>query len=225
MSNYSVLKKSKNGTLGFTFLLLFCFTGIASATLSGISPGYPRFISDNTQVDYYQDMGNTFFLDAYNTSSKVFWQEGESMSKQRVRGNPFFYTQVDIDATDPNNPQVLEGSFLQVWGFLPGQLTNNRLLFSANISGLFWDTNQKIIEFILEGDSHAGAVCDLGFCSFHDEVLHFTLEKFNGDWSKAFSSSATAVATVPLPAAAWLFGCAVFGLFGFQRRKDKSLHA
>jgi hypothetical protein len=38
----------------------------------------------------------------------------------------------------------------------------------------------------MDGASMQGAVCDLGFCSFADEVLQFEMRKFNGNWDKEF---------------------------------------
>lgn len=214
------LKSSKKRVVASAFLLLFCFSGIANAALSGIPPGHPRFIANKTKIDYYKAEGSTYYFDAYNVNNKVFWQDSPGAKKQRVKGGPNFYAQVDIDASDPNNPQVLEGSLFEMWGKIPSLGTGNTLLFSADITDLFWTTGSgAIIEFIMDGSSMAGKVCDLGFCSYTDEVLQFKLKKFNGKWGKNFHKTARAVATVPVPAALWLFGSAFIGLSGFKHRK------
>jgi hypothetical protein len=108
-----------------------------------------------------------------------------------------------------------------MWGKIPSLGTGNTLLFKADIEDLFWTTGSGgVIEFIMDGASMQGAVCDLGFCSFADEVLQFEMRKFNGNWDKDFYKTAKGVATVPLPAAAWLFGSALIGLIGATRRKS-----
>lgn len=206
--------------VAYALLLLFSFNGTANAALSGIDPGYPRFTANKTYLDYYHASGSTYYFDAYNVNNKVFWKDAPGSSKERVKGGPDFYAQVDIDASDPSNPQVLAGSFFEMWGKIPSLGTGNTLLFTAEINDLFWTTGSGgIIEFVMDGASTQGAVCDLGFCSFADEVLQFTMNNFNGDWGNEFYKTARGVATVPIPAAAWLFGSALIGLFGAKRRK------
>ena len=173
MSNYPRrLMSNTKSIAACALLLLIGFNGIANAALSGIPSGYPRFIANKTYVDYYQASGSTYYFDAYNVNNKVFWQDSPTNSKEKIKGGPDFYAQVDIDASDPSNPQVLAGSFFEMWGKIPSLGTGNTLLFKADIEDLFWTTGSGgVIEFIMDGASMQGAVCDLGFCSFADEVL------------------------------------------------------
>ena len=221
MSNIQRMLKGVNkGRVASAFILLSFFTGVANASLSGIDPGYPRFIANKTYIDYYNVGGDTFYFDGYNVNNKVFWKDSPGATKERVKGSPDFYAQVDIDASNPLDPQVLAGSFFEMWGKIPSLGTGNTLLFAADITDVFWKKGKNaIIEFVMDGGSMQGKVCDLGFCSYADEVLQFKMGYFNGKWGKDFYKTAKAVATVPVPAAAWLFGTAIMGLFGFQRKK------
>ena len=171
----------------FLYSCLF-FSGVANAALSGIPSGFPGFIANKTYIDYYKAPGkDQFYFDGYNVNNKVFWKESPGATKEKVKGTPDFYAQVDIDASDPLNPQVKDGSFFEMWGKIPSLGTGNTLLFSADITDVFWTVGSgAIIEFVMDGGSMQGKVCDLGFCSYADEVLQFTMRKFNGKWNKEF---------------------------------------
>lgn len=49
-----------------------------------------------------------------------------------------------------------------------------------------------------------------------------SLAGLNSDYREEFYINTLEVSTVPLPAAAWLFGSALLGFFGFTRRKAKA---
>lgn len=215
---------NRRSTITGILLLLLFFSKIANAELSEIDPGFPRFIANKTNIDYSHAGGSTYFFNAYNVNPGVYWRESNSLLKERVELEPAFVAQVGIDASNPSNPQVLANSFFEVYGNLPSFGTGNTLLFSADIKDLFWRSGRGgIIEFVLDGTSMAGSACTLGYCSFADEVLQFKVKaSFSGDWGNEFFQTATSVATIPLPAAAWLFGSALLGLSGVKIRKQRA---
>jgi len=221
-----MLKRINKGTVASTFILLFFFTGTVNASLSGIPPGYPRIKANKVYLDNYQSgTPGVMYFDAYNVNNKVFWDQSPAPGKEKIKQAPDFYLEANLDvSSNPYSPTILEG-FLEVWGRIDSLGTStvigDDLLFRAELKDVY--STNKIIEFVMDGTTQTGQVCDLGFCSFTDEVVQFKLRKldanFNGDFSKTFYKTATGIATVPVPAAVWLFGSAFMGLAGFQRRK------
>lgn len=195
--------------------LLFCYSSISYAALTGLTPGYPRFIGNETLVSNSEDGDDRSFFRAFNLNSRVFFQDAPDAQSQRV-GNPLNFAFAELDVSDPSNPTVIDGEF-QVWGNLLGSPSFS-LLFSAGLEAVGW--NSKTIEFVMDGDQ-SGHVCDLGFCSFSQELLRFNLlsGSFDGDFSEEFGFLATTIATVPIPAAVWLFGSGIIGLLVVCRRQ------
>jgi len=196
-------------------LLLMSFVGVANASLSGIPSGYPRFIS--TDNLFYDKNGNTGVV-SFNSDS-VAWQTSAGVYPEDVFNASF---DVNVNLANLSNPFVTSGSNISIFGDIASLGTGDVSLFTADITSVGWTTGTgAIIEFVMDGSSMAGAVCDLGYCSYVDEVLQFTLDRnFDGKWRRNFKRSALAVATVPVPAAVWLMGSALVGLVGVGRRKQ-----
>jgi len=196
-------------------LLLMSFVGVANASLSGIPPGYPRFISTD---NLFYDKNGTTGVVSFNSDS-VKWQTLGAYPEDVINAS----FDVNVNLANLSNPVVTAGSSISIFGEIASLGTGVVSLFTADITSIGWTTGTgAIIEFVMNQDSMAGAVCDLGYCStFHDEVLQFTLDKnFSGKWRRNFKRSALAVATVPVPAAVWLMGSALVGLVGVGRRKQ-----
>jgi len=204
-------------------LLLFSFAGTANAGLSGIQPGHPNFSSVD-QFVYSKPSKKTGNI-SFNSDS-AYWLTGPSEFLEVVFHADF---DVNVDIKDLRDPVVDNGS-ITITGALASlgmgateaaSLANVDVLFTADIVSIGWTSG--LVEFVMSGASQAGAVCDAGYCSGADEVLQFTFDgndQFNGKWNKNFSKAAYAVATVPVPAAVWLFGSAIVGLVGLGRRKQ-----
>ena len=207
-------KKITPMALASTFVL-FCFNGSANATLSGLEPGYPRFISTDTLS--YRKSGQSGTV-TFNSDSTL-WQQ-HIYTTPEVVSSASFDVNVNLDVSNSSNPSVLAGSSISIFGEIASLGTGSVSLFTADIYDIGWQSGSNaIIEFIMDGSTMAGAVCDLGFCSYVDEVLQFTLDrKFSVKWHKKFDKSALAIATVPVPAAIWLFGSAILGLGGLRRK-------
>lgn len=218
------LKYSNTEFIAGVFLLLLGFSGIANATLSGLPLGYPRFVANKMYIDNYKSgTPGTMYFDAYSVNNKVFWDDAPGGGKERIKKSPFFYVQADLDVSvDKYNPTVSNG-LIEVWGKI-NSLGVNGLLFTADLKDeIYW--NHKTIEYVIDGSTMDGKVCDLGYCSYSDEALVFNLRKphnFNGNFSKSFFRTAKGIAVVPIPAAAWLFSTALLGLTSC-RRKSKSV--
>jgi hypothetical protein len=57
-------------------------------------------------------------------------------------------------------------------------------------------------------------------CTTNESVFIALSKSFN--YSTKYSSSGIALTSVPIPAAAWLFGSGLLGLVGIARRKKKT---
>ncbi len=124
--------------------------------------------------------------------------------------NPEFKTWADIRVRN-DGLEVLDGVF-EVYGSLElNGIFNDGLAFSASLVDVGWD--DYTIAFKMESDQQ-GYLCDLGFCSFNNELLSFNLTDgiFDGDFTKNLSLNAQTVATVPVPPAVWMFGTGLLGL-------------
>ena len=225
---YQMFSNDGKGFVAGSFFLLMCFTGMANAALSGIEPGQPRFFTDKSAyVNYDYVKNRTSTLD-FSTSKNIKWQSSVDPQSIESVKNSAIKVNVKLDVSNTSDPQVLAKSSIKVWGeigSLAGQTTTPtggaaNLLFAANIVDLFWTTGQNgVIEFIMDGGSMKGQVCDLGYCSYANESLQFTLGSFNGNWAQDFKKGATVVATVPVPSAFWLLGSAILGMVQLGRRK------
>jgi len=194
-------------------LILFFFTGIANASFLNTEPGWPRLVDNNTEINNtYQGIYAHF--EAENKSSDngrgAYFKEGPSDPRVAI-DNPVFETWADIRQYSDGSLELLDGEF-KAYGSL--ELDGNNmdgLLFSASLIEVDWD--ELTIAFLMESDQQ-GYLCDLGFCSFANELLKFNLktELFDGDFTRDFLQEAQTIATVPVPAAFWLFGTAMLGL-------------
>jgi len=198
--------------ISFVLILLF-FTGIANAGLLDLEPGWPRLVDNNTKIkNKYR--GITAHFEAENKNSdygnEPYFKEGPGVPRVTI-DNPEFETWADIRQYSDGSLEVLDGEF-KVYGSL--ELDGNNidgLLFAASLIEVDWD--EYTIAFQMESDQH-GYLCDLGFCSFAKELLEFNLKSklFDGDFTRNFVLKAQTIATVPVPAAFWLFGTALLGL-------------
>ena len=192
-------------------LALLFFTSVANATLLGLESGWPRLVDNNTKItNKYK--GITAFFEAENKNSNrssPYFKEAENTPRMHI-DNPVFNTWADIRMLS-TGLEVLDGVF-EVYGSLEFDgIVKEGLAFSASLIEVAWD--EYTIAFKMEKD-HQGYLCDLGFCSFANELLSFNLKSdtFDGDFAQNFSLDAQTVATVPIPPALWLFGTALLGL-------------
>ncbi len=192
-------------------LALFFFTSVASAGLLGLEPGWPRLVDNNTKIKS-EYKGITAFFEAENKQrrrSTPYFKAAENVPRMHI-DNPEFKTWADIRVLS-TGLEVLDGVF-EVYGSLEFDgIIKEGLAFSASLIDVAWD--DYTIAFKMEKDQQ-GYLCDLGFCSFANELLSFNLTSalFDGDFTQNISLEAQTVATVPIPPAVWLFGTAMLGL-------------
>lgn len=209
---------------GFTYaLVMFFFTSVANASFFGLEPGWPRLVDNNTKINASYE-GITAHFKAENAKPKhkgsdPYFKQSPGTPRVAFK-SPKFSTWADIRVRD-DGLEVLDGLF-EVYGTLEldGKI-NKGLAFSASLIDVAWDA--YTIAFKMESDQQ-GYLCDLGFCSFGNELLAFNLKsgKLDGNFTdKNFEFEAQTLATVPVPAAVWLFGTAIIALAGL-RRSDKA---
>ncbi len=217
-------------------LAIFLFTSVANAGFfdTDLESGWPRLVDNNTSIESEFE-GITAFFEAesyYEHDDDNDDDDDRNHGNRRNHGQtPYFKTASDSprvsfsDATFntwanirvlESGLQVLDGEF-EVYGSLElDGIVNEGLAFSASLIDVQWDDYS--IAFLMETDQH-GYLCDLGFCSFANELLVFNLTSalFDGDFTQDFEFGAQTVATVPTPAALLLFGSAILGLGGLRR--------
>jgi len=192
-------------------LVLLFFTSVTSAGLLDLEPGWPRLVDNNTKIKS-KYKGITAFFEAENKQSRrstPYFKAAEDVPRMHI-DNPEFKTWADIRVLS-TGLEVLDGVF-EVYGSLEFEgIIKEGLAFSASLIDVAWD--DYTIVFKMEKDQQ-GYLCDLGFCSFANELLSFNLtsDLFDGDFTQNISLEAQTVATVPIPPAVWLFGTAMLGL-------------
>jgi hypothetical protein len=96
-------------------------------------------------------------------------------------------------------------------------------IMSADIIGMNLTSNSSVWGF-----ETSNLICNvklLATCTTNESIYVVLDKSFNGDFTNAlFKTTGFAVTTVPVPAAAWLFGSAL-GLLGWVRSRAKSAAA
>lgn len=218
--------KNLRGLIGIV-LALFFVSGVAQASVSGeyfgLSHGWPRLVDNGTMINNKKIKnykGKTSYFEAtnkyYGEGSKApYFKEGPNVPRQYIR-DASFNTWASI-RNRGGTLEVLDGLF-EVYGAMDFNGNSyGGLAFSASLIDVDWD--EYTIAFKMQGDQQ-GFLCDIGFCSYTEELLTFNLYDglFDGDFGKNFTFKGQTIATVPVPAAFWLFGTAFLGLVSIRRQ-------
>jgi hypothetical protein len=130
--------------------------------------------------------------------------------------------------TNTSDPEfVKEGSSVRINGNISG-LGDNGILFRANLIGFALDDDGTVIGFKTDltglNDKDSGNYfCADSFAAYCEASLGESVYFYNfgtlklGD--KKFREYGSAITTVPVPAAVWLFGSGLLGLVSIARRK------
>ena len=128
-------------------------------------------------------------------------------------------TTFNFNAVLDDNNGILYGS-VDIFGRLGGGVGPVEQLLHADVSG-FWGYGTNVVGFNTSGIKCSDSINALipGGCTTN-EVLFFDLGNSVFDPNdKKFKSLGTALTSVPLPAAVWLFGAGLVSLAGIGRRR------
>ena len=171
------------------------------------------FTDPYSTVDGFDDLAGNEFVqdrDGYSISSPL-----KTTSVAHIIGTSG--TNVLSNFYDYQTPDIIPISFYfdelvtQAGAFWETD-TNNTLTIQAFLNGNLID------EASFVGDGCCTTPQFFGFTGFEFDTL--TMSSLTGTGNVFIDDlSFTSVSAVPVPAAAWLFGSALLGFFGFSRRK------
>jgi len=191
------------------------YDGILNNHLNGIvDPSLPAFV-EGVNVTYSKLNSSTRVLKATYASTFV----GSSL----VYSNKVFSisnTTYSLSANF-NNSNVFTGGTVSIKGKITGLgINTTQTLMTANLTQFATGYSGYVIGF-----NTANIVCNplinaYAQCSTNESVFIALSKSFN--YSTKYSASGIALTSVPIPAAAWLFGSGLLGLVGIARRKKKT---
>ena len=166
------------------------------------------------------DISASFIDVAYDAATDRLFASGFALglatggSLENIAGGSF-----DLIASVLDDGSLLGGS-LSIGGTVAGLGFNSGTLLTGDLTALGFNQANDPLEFLFDvtGGDAAGLYGDLG-------GIILSGAGFPGDWTSSFSSNPFAavadIGTVPVPAAAWLFGSALLGLLGFNARRKQ----
>jgi len=195
-------------------------TGAYAFGLPGITPsGSPAFING---VKVRLNTKNQTIRAWTNGSGRGFTLDHNGTTYE---GSGSFTLKGSYGLDADGNFSMNSGGTVQIKGSMEslGISGGGNVLMAANLmtgpgnanltsSPLLWGFNTDNIF------CHSSIEAALGGCTFSESVYISLLEPFLGVEAGSFSTSGTATTTIPVPAAAWLFGSAL-GLLGWVRRR------
>jgi hypothetical protein len=196
-----------------TLSIFFIATAASAFKLDGIpSSGQPNF--------------------GHGVSVKMDDKKGKLTVKQSLDAFTFFDASTTWNGSDAfyrltafytGSGEFIDGT-LQIKGTIDGLgIPKKTTLVTANISG--WNLTD---DPTLWGFATSDIVCSpllLVECTLNESVYISLEDAFDGNFNNGkFESLGTAITTVPIPAAAWLFGSAL-ALMGWVRRSKRNLKA
>ena len=213
-------------TITGRFFLLLALTFLGGGTaLAYKLPGIPEsgspVFGNDVKVDFNPNSGKI------KISGKNYFTFNDS--QQIFEGNSSKYTlRVDFN----NKTGAFESGSLRLTGAIPGLgIKKNETLVTANITD--WNlsgtqSGDPLLGggFDLWGFATSNIVCSpmlLVSCTLNESVYIELDEAFSGQFSdykiNKFRTNGFAISTVPVPAAAWLFGSAL-GFLAWLRRRN-----
>ena len=106
---------------------------------------------------------------------------------------------------------------IRIMGKLDG-MNGQQTLMTADLTGA-WDSSGQLIGFNTMNIQCSDAIKAIAPCT-SAEVIYLSLDDalYPGEEKGKFQTTGLAVTSVPVPAAAWLFGSGLVGLMGMARR-------
>jgi hypothetical protein len=197
------------------FLACLCFFFVTNAqaySLSGINPsGSPAFLND-VKVFLNPNSGKIKLTGRKN----FLFDNGSSV----LTGNSSRYTMKMDFSYDANSGTVtsLGGTVDLVGGISSLGIAKNTLLMSADVTSinLLEDSN-------LWGFNTTNLFCAAALlvpCTADESIYVLLDDAFSGNFNGVFKTTGFAVTTIPVPAAAWLFGSALLLLTSLKKRRS-----
>jgi hypothetical protein len=184
---------------------------------TGIRPsGFPYF--DQAVKVKYKGKKDRDFSD-FNVNASFNKNSGRSLLVFDS-GNPLFIGKTKFKFKAKVRDGVASGS-VTINGIIEGLgITKKEELFTANLEGPWALSGDQQLLGFNTGD----IVCNEAFASYctESESIYLALVDAINAGDKNIKTTGVAVTTVPLPAAAWLFGSGLLGLAGMSRRKKAS---
>ena len=92
-------------------------------------------------------------------------------------------------------------------------------VFSGKLTDAGWSDSKNVLEF--DSKNFSGWACDQGWCTEAERLWFTNVDGFTSKgWSKDWSDkNVNGTAVIPVPAAVWLLGSGLLGLFGVAKRK------
>ncbi|MGD8312492.1 MAG: hypothetical protein PVJ66_07830 [Gammaproteobacteria bacterium] len=188
-------------------------------TLPGISDaGWANF-ENNVTVRVINQGSHGAMLIARGGAGKRNFFNLDPDTSYPIRGGSYLL-RATFDASDnlTGGSVRITGSIDTEYGRASGVLMTARLGDPHGGDGTDWNYNSDLIGF----DTH-NIVCHAVLASFscHSDAESAYLSLDAGGFSglENYTSTGLAVTTVPVPAAAWLFGSGLLGLLGAARRE------
>lgn len=167
------------------------------------------------------DISSAFITVDYNAGADLLTASGFAQQLTTGgSGNPIAGGTFDLAASVLGDGS-LGGGTLSIGGSVPGLGFNSGTLLTGVLTAIGFDQANDPLEFLFDvtGGDAAGLYTGLS-------GIILSGAGFPGNWNNNFSSGpfqavADVGSVVPVPAAVWLFGSALLGLFGFNARKKQ----
>lgn len=197
-----------------TTLLLLSLAGTQAhaTTLADITPpGWPRFETD-VSVKWQRKDNVGFKLEAkLRNGGDMFFRFSPTESYQVTYGS--YKLKANLD----NSGTFLDGD-LKITGSISHYGISDSVLLTATLNEFAYNGNTLAFNTTITG----GEICIVVGCTISESVW---VNLDNGGFDpalKQFTDTGTAITTIPVPAAVWLFGSGILGLVSVARRKRNS---
>jgi hypothetical protein len=182
-------------------------------SLPGLVPGSFPYFSQDVYVTLKNNKKGDFYLNASYGGGVSDFRVSNAVDDIYNIDNTFFQFKAKSKKGD------VTGS-IRIMGKLDG-MNNQQTLMTADLTGA-WDNSGNLIGFNTMNIQCGAAITAIAPCT-SAEVIYLSLNSAlypGGDKGK-YQATGLAVTSVPVPAAAWLFGSGLIGLMGVARRRKR----